>query len=133
MSSEFLAYGPTTPIGQVRALIRDTKQDDFIFSDQEINAFLSLEQQSVWRASALAIETTIPDSARSIRVVRALDLQVDAAKNLFALQNLANRWRDIGDRVGSKGEALTGIAYAENAHTTFGRRELEDRVLERTS
>ena len=132
MATEFLAYDPTTTLGKVRALIRDKDQNDFLFSDQELNAFLTLENQNIWLAAATALDAAAVDHVLALKVAKVLDITVDGAKVADALSKQANKWREMAGKRDSTGAQVAGFAYSENAHTVFGERELEDRILDRT-
>lgn len=88
-----LAYDPTTPRGQVRLLINDTTMSP-VFSDAELNAFLTLEGEVVKRAAALALETIAGDEALTSKVIRTQDLTTDGAKVAAQLLAQAKTWRD---------------------------------------
>lgn len=77
-------YDTTTLRGQVRLLIPDTSTTDYVFEDDEIDLFLSL-QTDVYRSAALALETIASDHAKTLKVIRILDLQTDGAKSSEAL------------------------------------------------
>ena len=90
-------YVLSTDIGKVRLLIPDRISSDFIFDDDEITAFLSVESSSVKRAAALALETIASDIAMVDKVIKLLDLQTDGAKTSDALLKRAATLRDQAD------------------------------------
>ena len=67
---------PTTDIGLVRLLITDVGPVTFLFADDEITAFLTLEGGTK-RAAALALETIAVSEALVGKRIRTLDLQTD--------------------------------------------------------
>jgi len=79
-----------TAIGQVRLLIPDTEQLDdpgtstvdaaYIFSDSQIQAFLSLYTNSVKRAAAQAKLVLATSEALINKVIRTADYNTDGAK-----------------------------------------------------
>jgi hypothetical protein len=77
-------YVNTTDRGKVRLLIPDTSATDYVFEDDEIDAFLALETD-VRRSAALALETIASSQALTLKVIRILDLQTDGAKVSDAL------------------------------------------------
>ncbi len=71
-------YDPTTAIGIVRLLIPDRKLDNYIFEDEELQAFINAELNShPKRAAALALETLAADEAYVQKAIRILDLSTD--------------------------------------------------------
>lgn len=77
-------YDPlvSTSRDQVRLLIGDTDTDEpgnWIFADEEIDAFLAMEQSVVKLAAAQALETMGRSEVMILKVVKILDLQTDGA------------------------------------------------------
>ena len=80
----------TTAIGQVRLLIPDTEQLDnlanptlaaaYIFSDPQIQAFLSLYSNNVKRAAAQAKLVLATSEALINKVIKTADYSTDGAK-----------------------------------------------------
>jgi hypothetical protein len=83
-----MVYDPTTPVGQVRLLISDTS-DDPVFSDTELNSFLTLCQSSVKRSAARALETIAADEALTSKVITSQDVAANGAQVADALRALA--------------------------------------------
>jgi hypothetical protein len=79
-----------TGIGQVRLLIPDTEQLDnpatstvdatYIFDDHQIQAFLSMSNNSIKRAAAEAKMVLAASETLISKVIRTDDLQTDGAK-----------------------------------------------------
>jgi hypothetical protein len=79
-----------TTLGQVRLLIPDTEQlenpanpsadPQYIFSDPQIQAFLSMSSDSIKRAAAEAKMVLAASEALISKVIRTDDLQTDGAK-----------------------------------------------------
>jgi hypothetical protein len=79
-----------TAVGQVRLLIPDTEQlenpadleanPEYIFSDGQIQAFLSLYSDNVKRAAAQAKLVLATSETLISKVIRTDDLQTDGAK-----------------------------------------------------
>ena len=74
------AYDPTSPAGQVRLLANDTNPADYLFTDAEITAFLTLDGQNVKRAAAQAIDTIADNEALVAKVITDHDLTMDGAQ-----------------------------------------------------
>lgn len=90
----------TTPVGVVRAFIPDTAVDadgDFIFSDDQINAYLLAYNGNTRRAAARAIDVIAVDQVLLLKYVRTDDLTVDGAKVADALGKLSKALRDEAD------------------------------------
>ena len=68
---------PTTMIGQVRLLATDVDEDNLIFRDAEITAFLTLEGDSVRLAAAQALDTIASNEALVSKKIRTQDLATD--------------------------------------------------------
>lgn len=80
---------------QVRLLLNDVGTgDDQVFTDDEINAFLSMEGGFVKLAAAQAIDTNADNEALASKVLRSQDVQTDGAKLADALHKRAQALRD---------------------------------------
>ena len=90
-------YDLSTARGKVRLLVPDRVSTDYLFQDDEIDAFLSVEDSSVKRGAALALETIASDIAMIDKVIKLLDLQTDGAKTSDALIKRAATLRDQAD------------------------------------
>jgi hypothetical protein len=68
-----------SPRDQVRLLIADTNPvvGDRLFSDIDLDAFLSIESDSVKLAAAQALDTMATNEAMVQKVIRLLDLQTN--------------------------------------------------------
>lgn len=87
-------------VGHVRLLIPDTAVDtdeNYIFSDEQINALLGLFNGSAKRAAAQAKDIIATDQLLLIKVVRTDDLSVDGAKVAAELRLQAKALRDQAD------------------------------------
>ena len=91
------AYDPTSPAGQVRLLANDTNPADYLFTDAEITAFLTLDGQNVKRAAAQAIDTIADNEALVAKVITDHDLTMDGAKVADALRKRATALRAQAD------------------------------------
>lgn len=91
-----------TAIGQVRLLIPDTEQlgdtPEYIFSDPQIQAFLSLYSNSVKRAAAQAKLVLATSEALINKVIKTYDFQTDGAKLGAELRAQAELLQKEADR-----------------------------------
>ena len=112
-------YSLANNIGQVRLMIPDNVVARYIFEDDEITAFLTIEGASLKKATALALETLASNEALVLKVIRLLDLQTDGAKTSEALLKRAVILRTQAEA------ADTGAAFdfAELVYDDFGARE----------
>lgn len=92
-----MPYDVTTPIGRVRLLLNDVSEP-YVFTDPEIAAFLELEDDSVKRAAAQAIDTNATNEALASKVLRTQDLATDGAKVADAMRKHADRLREQADK-----------------------------------
>ena len=97
-----------TAIGQVRLLIPDTEQlqdpadtephAHYIFSDAQIQAFLTLYSNSVKRAAAQAKLVLATSEALINKVIRTADYSTDGAKLGAELREQAKQLQDEADK-----------------------------------
>ena len=98
----------STAIGQVRLLIPDTEQLDnlndssttaeYLFSDAQIQALLSLYSDNVKRAAAQAKMILATSEALINKVIRTTDYTTDGAKLGAELRAQAKALQDEADR-----------------------------------
>ena len=110
----------TTDLGKVRLLIPDRDNEEPVFDDNEILAFIEIET-GIKRAAALALETIASDQAMTLKVIRLLDLSTDGAKTSDALLKRAERLRAQAedDEFAEDG----GFEIAELVYDDFSYRE----------
>lgn len=94
----------TSPIGQVRVLIPDLrkledlrdlrKEPRYLFTDDEILAFLAVNNGNVKRAAADACDAIGMDKALQLLVLKTDDKQTDGAKLLDAIVKRARMLRE---------------------------------------
>ena len=123
--------------GQVRLLIPDTATDDgtdqgsYVFSDDQIAAFLSIAGGNILRAAAHAMVALANDQALLLKHIRTYDLAVNGPMVAEALRKSAEGLRAEADKV-EDAENLEdafmvvnfedGIRWPEGAVTpTYGR------------
>lgn len=87
---------PTTEIGQVRLLIADVDEDNLLFTDPQVTAFLTLED-GVKRAAAAALETIATSEVLVSKVIRTQDLSADGSKVSAELRARAKGLREQAD------------------------------------
>lgn len=114
-------YDVSTSTGKVRMLIPDRDEQNVIFQDDEIQAFLSLNDSSVKRAAAEALETIASDQALTLKVISLMDLSTNGASLATALMARAKQLRESADQTDAEDGEL--FDWAETAETTFQKRE----------
>ncbi|MDP9820388.1 hypothetical protein [Nocardioides massiliensis] len=77
--SEASTYNLGEPAGKVRLLLNDVAAP-WVFSDDEIEAFLDMEGDNVKLAAAQAIDTNADDQLLASKVLRTQDVTTDGAK-----------------------------------------------------
>lgn len=93
-----ITVDPTTDVGFVRLLATDVNEDEAVFEDAAISAFLTREGSNVKRAAALALETIAVSEALRSKVLRTSDgLVTDGAKLHDSLLKRAKALRDQAD------------------------------------
>jgi len=105
----------TTAVGKVRLLLNDVDEQSLVFSDDEIEAFLELEGDSVKRAAAQAIDTNASNEVLASKVLRTQDLSTDGAKVADALRKHADRLRE---QAAAEDEDGDGFFFGVVEHTT---------------
>lgn len=114
-------YDASTSIGKVRMLIPDRDEQHAVFTDEEIQAYLEMNDSSVKRAAAEALETIASDNAMTLKVISLLDLSTNGAATSSALMARAAKLRESADQAEAGAEAL--FDWAEPAETVFQQRE----------
>lgn len=87
----------TTPVGQVRLLIADVDPDGQVFTDDQLNGYLSITHQSVKRAAADALDAIATSEALISKVITTQDRSTDGAKVADALRKHAAALRKRAD------------------------------------
>lgn len=114
-------YDVSTDVGKVRMLIPDRDEQSVIFQDDEIDAYLALNDLSHRRAAAEALETIASDQALTLKVIRTLDLETNGASLMNSLMARAKQLRETADVAEAGDEAL--FDWAEMSETEFQKRE----------
>lgn len=115
-------YDTTTDVGKVRMLVPDRVEDNAIFQDDEIQAYLDLNDSNVRRAAAEALETIASDDVMTLKVVSTLDLTTNGAASSDALLRRANNLRELADKA-EDGDDGGAFDYAEMVTNAFTGRE----------
>lgn len=90
-------YDLDVDAGKVRLLLNDTS-NPFVFTDDEIDAFLALEDGNIKRAAAQAIDTNADNEALASKVLRTEQgLTTDGAKVADTLRKRAAELRRQAD------------------------------------
>jgi hypothetical protein len=87
---------PTTDIGKVRLLCSDVDEDNLLFTDAQITAFLEMED-GLKRAAAQALEVIASSEVLISKVIRTQDLSTDGSRVSAELRALAKSYRDRAD------------------------------------
>jgi hypothetical protein len=95
---------------QVRVIIPDT-QAPYIFTDDEIQAYLDIEKGNVLRAAALAIETNASVLAENYISVRTDDLAVNGASAAEALLKRARALRERADAADDSSDIFMVVPF----------------------
>lgn len=117
-------FDPTTTRGKVRLLLGDTNTSEIpkqIFSDAEIDAFLSLENNEVYVAAAAGAESIAANKAKSAIMWEALDEELDMRDVPKHYLALAKIWRERG----TSGEPFEEMDTLDYRISPFGRDESE--------
>lgn len=101
-------YNLATDLGKVRICLPDTDPVNYVFRDDELQAFLDLSIGSIWNAVALAYETLARDSVRRFKLFR----EGDESKERFGSKDMlemADRAREAPKRASLQtGNILAG-------------------------
>lgn len=110
-------YDTTTSRGRVRLLCRDTVTPGELFSDDEVDVFLALNDSEVVPAAAMALENVAANEVLVQKRIRLLDLQTDGPAEAAALRELAKSLREQYEAAGAFDWAemvLTPEQYVEH-------------------
>jgi len=87
-------YNLTTDRGKVRLYAQDTISANAIFSDDEIDAFLTANSSDVYAAAADALEIIAANQAYVLKVISNNGLTTNGPAVAAALRATAQQWRD---------------------------------------
>jgi len=108
------SFDTATNIGKVRALCRDTDASSYVLSDEEINVFLSLEENCLYSSAALALESIAADKAKLSKSISAGDYKEDTTKIADQLLKTAEKFRERANSIPAEAqveEILTDFNY----------------------
>ncbi|UUW88463.1 hypothetical protein [Pimelobacter simplex] len=88
-----MAIDYSSKVGKVRLLINDVDEGNLVFPDDQLEAFLSLEHDSVKRAAAQAIDSQATNEALALKVLKDHQVQTDGAKLADAMRRHADSLR----------------------------------------
>jgi predicted metal-dependent hydrolase len=123
-------YDVTTDIGLVRLRINDRVQATAVFSDEELQAFLTAEN-GVLRASAAALETEAATAGLNSKSISVMQLKVDTTKKIDGLLSLAAEYRRLA--VLDDAQLGNNFDWAEFVDDDFSARERIEKELLRES
>jgi len=114
-------YDLSTNRGKVRLLIQDTDETYEFYSDAEIDAFLTvageLDGDTVFYASALALESWASNQVMILKVVKLLDVVTDGAAVSREMRMRAQALR--ADAITSSSDAGFEIAEMALGHFSW--------------
>ena len=99
-----------TDIQKMRVLIPDNEQifdGDYLFSDNDLNAYLEVANNSVLRAASYAVLAIATSEAMISKVIKTQDLSTNGAAVADALRLTAKQLADRAD----KEDELSGEFY----------------------
>jgi len=113
-----MSYDPSTDAGKVRLLITDTDTTNEIFTDVEINTFISMAAENDIRlAAAEALETIARSEALVQKKIKLLDLTTDGPAVAKSLMDSAKSLRE-------QAANESDIDWIEIGLTTWNREEI---------
>ena len=115
-------YDVSTSVGKVRMLIPDRVEENAVFTDEEIDAYLSMNDSNVRRAAAEMLETIASDEAMTLKVISTLDLTTNGASTSASILERAKLLRQNADDDDAAEEGGM-FDYAELDLNAFTRRE----------
>ncbi len=115
-------YDVSTEVGKVRMLIGDKDDGNIIFQDEEVAAYLTLNDDNVRRAAAEMLETMASSETMVLKVVRLLDISTDGAAVARSLREHAKQLRTEADNADAADDG-GAFDYAELNVNAFTARE----------
>ena len=114
------SYDPSTVIGQVRLNCRDTNLQNAIFSDEEITAFLTMNDGNIFRAAADALDIIASDQSYILKVFSEDGTSINGPAVAADLRAHARVLRAKAET--HIGTVNTGLAIVVNPDTPYLRR-----------
>lgn len=84
---------PSNDISVVRSLTADTDPTAYLLTDEQIDAYLTLEGGNVWRAAATALDTIAVSEVLVGKKIRTQDLATDGPAVSAELRSQAAQYR----------------------------------------
>lgn len=119
-------YDPSgSVVGKIRLLTMDNQTDNYIFEDDELETFYSIEGSNLRRACALVLESIASNEAYILKRITSLDLQTDGPAVAAELRARAKALREQALEDEAREDA-GAFDIAEWVLTPWGRR---DRII----
>lgn len=87
-------YDPATDVGRIRLLTSDKDEDNPIFMDEELEAFLSINGNDMLLAAADALDALASNEAYVQKVITIMDLSTNGPATAKALREHASSLRE---------------------------------------
>ena len=107
------------PLGKVRLLIADMTEGNFIFPDDNIQAFLDIQGQDIFAAAANALEVMAANEVMVLKRIRLLDLQTDGPEVSRELRQLAKTYREQSEYDEDAGFEIANLGADEFTQRTL--------------
>ena len=118
-----VTYNLGTDVGVARLIISDSDLPNPIFQDEELAAFLSMENSNIKLGAAQALDTIATNEALTQKALKILDLTTDGPKLATALRLHATSLRAQVSADEAAAEAGTDFDWAEMVENPAGERE----------
>lgn len=110
-------YDPTTDRGKVRLLVRDSSEATAVFSDAEIDAFLSMAGSDIYLAASYGCQARAAQDATTGGV--RLGAYADSAGK-------SSEWSGLADKYAKEAFRRSGGHIVELQHDQFSYEQLEE-------
>jgi len=105
-------YDLTTSRGKVRLYAQDTVTANAIFTDDEIDAFLTANSSNIYLAAADALDIIAANQAYVLKVISNNGLSTNGPSVAAALRETAKTWREKA--LSNIGTSDTGVIIVPN-------------------
>lgn len=110
-------YDPTTNLGKVRNMIGDVTASSYLLEDADINAFLSMTSNDLYKAAALCLYRIAASKALLAKKKSAGNYSED-------LSAIAREVREVAKIYDEMAQAVPADAQGEVVTTDFSYREI---------
>lgn len=110
-------YDPTTVLGKTRLYAQDTVTANAIFTDEELNAFLTINGNNVFLAAADALDIIAANQAYVLKVISNNGLSTNGPAVAASLRETAKTWREKA--LSNIGTSDTGVTIVPNADDPY--------------